>query len=70
MLGAEGLGMQLTERGAMLPAASVSGAYFSHPNARYFNVGRVDRDQVESYAKRAGITRQQVEIRIQSNLAY
>ena len=70
MLGAEGLGMQLTESGAMLPAASVSGAYFSHPNARYFNVGRVDRDQVESYAKRSGITRQQVEIRIQSNLAY
>ena len=38
----------------MLPAASVSGLYFSHPEAKYFNVGRIGRDQVESYAKRKG----------------
>ena len=39
----------------MYPAASVSGFYFSHPQARYFTVGRVDRDQVLDYARRKGI---------------
>ena len=38
----------------MTPAASVSGLYFSHPEAKYFNVGRIDRDQLEDYAKRKG----------------
>ena len=70
VLDAEDLGMSLTESGAMLPTASVSGAYFGHPNSRYFNVGRVDKDQVESYATRSGVSREQVEIWIQSNLAY
>ena len=42
----------LTENGAMLPAASVSGLYFAHPQARYFNVGRLGKDQVEDYARR------------------
>lgn len=45
-------GMSLTESGAMLPAASVSGYYFSHPQSTYFGVGKVDKDQVQSYAKR------------------
>ncbi|PRD39754.1 UNVERIFIED_CONTAM: metH [Trichonephila clavipes] len=45
-------GMQLTEHFAMLPAAAVSGWYFSHPEATYFNVGKLDRDQVEDYARR------------------
>ena len=40
-------GMSLTESFAMLPAASVSGLYFAHPDARYFNVGKIDRDQVD-----------------------
>jgi 5-methyltetrahydrofolate--homocysteine methyltransferase len=40
----------------MMPAASVSGWYFSHPGARYFQVGRIDRDQVEDYARRKGWT--------------
>jgi len=44
--------VQLTENFAMMPAASVSGFYFSHPDARYFGIGKIDRDQVESYAKR------------------
>ena len=48
-------GVQLTENFAMLPAASVSGFYFSHPDARYFGLGKVDRDQVECYAKRKGM---------------
>ena len=40
----------------MLPTAAVSGWYFSHPGSRYFGVGQIDRDQVESYAQRKGIT--------------
>ena len=47
-------GITLTEHAAMLPAASVSGLYFSHPQAKYFNVGRLGRDQVESYAQPKG----------------
>jgi 5-methyltetrahydrofolate--homocysteine methyltransferase len=45
-------GISLTETFAMLPAASVSGFYFAHPQARYFQVGRVDRDQVLDYQRR------------------
>jgi 5-methyltetrahydrofolate--homocysteine methyltransferase len=48
--------INLTETLAMLPAASVSGWYFSHPESRYFGVGKIDRDQVADYAKRQGIT--------------
>lgn len=49
-------GIQLTESFAMTPASSVSGWYFSHPAARYFNVGKVGRDQVEDYARRKGMS--------------
>ena len=44
----------LTESFAMLPAASVSGLYFSHPESQYFGVGKIERDQVEDYAGRKG----------------
>jgi 5-methyltetrahydrofolate--homocysteine methyltransferase len=47
-------GMQLTESFAMNPPASVSGLYFSHPEAHYFGVGRIEKDQVEDYARRKG----------------
>ncbi|MDG2522791.1 methionine synthase [Caulobacter segnis] len=47
-------GMQLTESFAMMPGAAVSGLYFSHPQAHYFGVGKIDRDQVEDYARRKG----------------
>ena len=47
-------GIVLTESFAMLPAATVSGLYFSHPQAKYFNVGRIGPDQVESYAEAEG----------------
>jgi 5-methyltetrahydrofolate--homocysteine methyltransferase len=47
-------GMNLTESMAMTPPASVSGLYFSHPDAHYFGVGRIARDQVEDYARRKG----------------
>jgi 5-methyltetrahydrofolate--homocysteine methyltransferase len=62
--------MKLTEHAAMTPAASVSGFYFSHPLARYFNVGRIGRDQVESYATRRGMTVEEVEKWLSPNLAY
>jgi 5-methyltetrahydrofolate--homocysteine methyltransferase len=60
----------LTESFAMLPAASVSGIYFAHPQARYFALGHIDRDQVADYATRKGLTPEQVESHLQPNLAY
>jgi len=56
LLDAPSVGITLTESFAMLPAASVSGLYFSHPQAKYFSVGRIGRDQLEDYARRKGIT--------------
>ncbi len=63
-------GITLTDHGAMLPAASVSGLYFSHPEAKYFNVGRLGRDQVESYARRKGFSVEEAEKWLGPNLAY
>jgi 5-methyltetrahydrofolate--homocysteine methyltransferase len=54
----------------MTPAASVSGLYFAHPAARYFNVGRIGKDQVEDYARRCGIERREAESWLRPNLAY
>ncbi|MGH8052461.1 MAG: methionine synthase [Stenotrophomonas sp.] len=70
MLGAEDIGMSLTESFAMLPTAAVSGYYFSHPQSQYFVVGRVSREQVSDYAKRKGVDRAQVERWLASNLDY
>ena len=67
---AEHHGITLTESLAMVPTASVSGLYFAHPDARYFAVGRVSREQVEDYARRAGVEPAEVERMIPSNLAY
>ena len=55
VLKAAEIGMGLTERLAMTPAASVSGFYLAHPEARYFNVGRIGDDQVADWAKRTGM---------------
>ncbi len=55
LLGAESVGLALTESYAMLPAAAVSGVYFHHPQSKYFAVGRIGRDQLEDYAGRRGI---------------
>jgi 5-methyltetrahydrofolate--homocysteine methyltransferase len=63
-------GMTLTESYAMHPAAAVSGWFFSHPEARYVNVGRVDRDQIEDYARRKGMTVAEVERWLAPNLGY
>jgi 5-methyltetrahydrofolate--homocysteine methyltransferase len=70
VLAAEKVGITLTEHFAMMPAASVSGLYFAHPEARYFAVGKIDRDQVENYAARKGMTVAQVERWLGPNLAY
>jgi 5-methyltetrahydrofolate--homocysteine methyltransferase len=70
LLDAGEAGIILTEHFAMLPAASVSGLYLGHPDARYFPVGRIDRDQVESYARRKGVPVAEVERWLSPNLGY
>ncbi|HBD10689.1 MAG TPA: methionine synthase, partial [Porticoccaceae bacterium] len=64
------IGIKLTESQAMHPAASVSGWYFSHPDSRYFNVGKVHRDQVESLAARKKITLEVLERQLAPVLGY
>ena len=63
-------GVQLTESCAMTPASSVSGWYLSHPEAQYFGIGRVDRDQVADYARRKGWTLEEAERWLAPNLGY
>ena len=63
-------GIRLTESCAMTPASSVSGWYFSHPQSRYFGVGRIGRDQVEDYARRAGMSVSEAERWLAPNLGY
>jgi 5-methyltetrahydrofolate--homocysteine methyltransferase len=71
LLGAEvRSGVTLTESFAMLPAASVSGLYFAHPQAKYFAVGKVNRDQVEDYASRKKLTLSDMERWLAPNLNY
>ena len=70
LLGAEDIGIALTESYAMIPAASVSGIYLGHPEARYFSVGRVGRDQVEDYAARKGMPLDEAERWLRPNLGY
>jgi 5-methyltetrahydrofolate--homocysteine methyltransferase len=63
-------GITLTESYAMYPGASVSGFYFAHPQARYFAVDFITRDQVENYAARRGMPISEVERWLAPNLAY
>jgi 5-methyltetrahydrofolate--homocysteine methyltransferase len=63
-------GMQLTESYAMLPASSVSGFYFSHPQSSYFAVGKIGRDQAADYARRTGLALAEVERWLAPNLGY
>ncbi|MGH8014939.1 MAG: methionine synthase, partial [Candidatus Zixiibacteriota bacterium] len=63
-------GIRLTESFAMYPAASVSGWYFSHSDSFYFGVGKIDKDQVEDYAKRKDMSVSEVEKWLSPNLAY
>jgi 5-methyltetrahydrofolate--homocysteine methyltransferase len=64
------IGMRLTESYAMLPTAAVSGLYFASPEARYFMVGKINRDQVEDYAARKGISIEEAEKWLMPNLGY
>ena len=63
-------GISLTESLAMFPAASVCGVYFAHPDSAYFNVGKIGRDQAEDYARRKGMSLEDVERWLSMRLAY
>jgi len=63
-------GIKLTDSLAMHPAASISGLYFAHPQARYFAVDRISREQVEDYARRKGMSVEEVERWLAPNLGY
>ena len=65
----ENIGVKLTESLAMWPAASVSGYYFAHPEARYFGLGKIKSDQLEDFANRKGITYEKAEKWLSPNLA-
>ena len=64
------IGLKLTENLAMYPASSVSGFYFSHPDSKYFGLGKISKDQVEDYAQRKGVTLDEAERWLSPNLAY
>ena len=70
LLGAGRIGVTLTETFSMLPAAAVSGLYFAHPDAKYFAVGKVGRDQVADYAARKGLPVEETERWLTPNLGY
>ncbi|MFQ5513104.1 MAG: methionine synthase [Myxococcota bacterium] len=70
LLDASSIGIELSESFVMLPAASVSGIYLAHPDARYFNLGPIGRDQVESYATRKGVPVTEVERWLAPQLGY
>ena len=61
VLGAGEVGIELTESFAMMPAASVSGIYLAHPEARYFSIGKIGKDQAQDYARRKQMTLGEVE---------
>jgi 5-methyltetrahydrofolate--homocysteine methyltransferase len=66
----ENAGIRLTESFAMVPASSVSGWYFAHPESKYFAVGKIERDQVVDYARRKGMEVREVERWLMPNLSY
>jgi len=70
LLDAEKTGIRLTESFAMYPAAAVSGFYFSHPESKYFGLGKIEKDQVNDYARRKGMSVEQIERWLAPNLSY
>ncbi|QDO87613.1 methionine synthase [Ornithinimicrobium ciconiae] len=70
LLGADEIGLELTEHCAMTPTSAVSGLYLGHPESVYFAVGKVARDQVEDYARRKGWTLEEAERWLAPNLGY
>jgi len=63
-------GIYLTENYAMHPASSVSGLYFAHPQAKYFSVGKIGKDQIQDYAVRKNMSQQEIERWLSPNLNY
>jgi 5-methyltetrahydrofolate--homocysteine methyltransferase len=70
LLEAEKIGINLTESYAMYPGAAVSGFYFSHPDSKYFGLGKIEKDQVEDYATRKGMNLSEIEKWLAPNLSY
>jgi 5-methyltetrahydrofolate--homocysteine methyltransferase len=70
LLQAENVGITLTESYAMYPGAAVSGYYFSHPDSKYFGLGKIQKDQVEDYAKRKNKPVKEIEKWLAPNLSY
>ncbi|MEO5599337.1 MAG: methionine synthase [Cyclobacteriaceae bacterium] len=70
LLDANKIGIILTESYAMYPAAAVSGFYFSHPDSKYFGLGKIEKDQVEDYARRKGMSLNEIERWLSPNLSY
>jgi 5-methyltetrahydrofolate--homocysteine methyltransferase len=70
LLEAEKVGITLTESYAMYPGAAVSGFYFSNPNSKYFGLGKIEKDQVVDYAKRKGMSVEEIEKWLSPNLSY
>ncbi|HEV8514220.1 MAG TPA: vitamin B12 dependent-methionine synthase activation domain-containing protein, partial [Cyclobacteriaceae bacterium] len=70
LLKAEEIGIKLTESFAMYPGSSVSGYYFSHSESKYFGLGKIEKDQVEEYAKRKGESLKEMERWLSPNLSY
>ena len=62
--------LKLTDSYAMFPTAAVSGFYFSHPESKYFSVGKIARDQVASFAERKGMSLDEAEKWLSPNLGY
>lgn len=70
LLDAEKIGVSLTEHYAMFPTAAVSGQYFAHPESHYFGIEKIGKDQVEDYARRKGVSIEEVEQFLPVNLNY
>lgn len=70
LLDAGKVGIQLTESFAMYPGAAVSGFYFSHPDSKYFGLGKIEKDQVKDYAERKGMPLEEAERWLAPNLSY
>lgn len=70
LLDAPSVGIELTESFAMYPTAAVSGTYFSHPQSKYFGLGKLQKDQIEDYAQRKGMEIEEVEKWLSANLNY
>lgn len=64
------IGVELTENYAIYPASSVAGLYFGHPESKYFHLGQIDKDQVQDFAKRKGISVEEAERWLRPNLGY